>query len=315
MTLEEIIKLKLDRMEDVPDAYVKAVGQTQKEIFSNILDSLELLVRDANGNIKKTQKNLAIIENIIEDLQKVFSRSDYAKITREFVSEFDVQVEVTDDFFKKAFDNFEDSSFSKKALEISKKNAYNLMAGTPTITKNLYEPVRELLTNAVVTGDSYTKTVKAIRQNIQGGTINDKVLEGKLAKYAKQMAYDTFAVVDRNYTQQIAEDLEVEWYNYVGGRIEDTRPFCVARNGKYFHKTEIINMGNLIGLYNEPIESWQGRIPSTDAKTIFTYAGGYNCRHFILPTSEFAVPKADIIRNIEKGYYKPDEKTLELLEI
>ncbi len=293
MTLEEVIKLKVNRLEDVPRAYVKEMGSTQRFIYQNILDSLEKLTRDSNGLIKKTQKNLIIIEEIIEDLEIVFSRSDYLRITKEFIKEFDIQVGITNDFFTKSFDNFDDSSFSKKALDIAKKNAYSLMAGTPTITKNLYEPVRELLTNAVTTGDAYTKTVKAIRQSIQGGTINNKALEGKLSKYAKQMAYDTFAVADRNYTQQVAEDIGVEWYRYTGGLVEDSRPFCISRDGKYFHKKEVEAWGNL--------KAWDGKIPSTDSVTIFSYCGGYNCDHSLLPTSEAVVPKEVIERNIANG--------------
>lgn len=293
MTLEQIINKKINRLDEVPKEYVNEMGKTQRFLYQNILDSLEKLVRDSDGLIKKTQRNLAIIEEIIEDLQVVFSKSDYLKITREFIKEFDVQVEITDEFFMKSFDNFEDSSFSKKALEIAKRNAYNLMAGTPTITKNLYEPVRELLTNAVVTGDSYTKTVRAIRQSIQGGTLNNKVVEGKLVKYAKQMAYDTFAVADRNYTHQISEDLGIEWYRYSGGLVEDSRQFCISRNGKYFHKKEVEAWGKL--------KAWDGKIPSTDSVTIFSYAGGYRCNHSVLPTSEAVVPQEVIERNIKNG--------------
>jgi len=120
MTLDEIIKLKLNRLEDVPKAYLTDIEKAQKEIYNNILDSFDLLVLDADGNFKKTQKNLAIIESIIEDLQKVFTKSDYINFTKEFISEFDEQVRVTDEFFLKSFDNYEDSSFSKKALEIAK---------------------------------------------------------------------------------------------------------------------------------------------------------------------------------------------------
>lgn len=181
------------------------------------------------------------------------------------------------------------------------------MAGTPVVTTNLYNPVRTILTDSVIAGDSYVKVVKAIKQVVQGGTIQNKTLEGKLYRYAKQMAYDTFVVADRGYTNNIAIDLEVEFYRYQGGLVEDSREFCVSRNGKYYHRKEVEAWGKL--------KQWDGKIPATDEKSIFVYAGGFLCKHSILPISEFSVPKDVINRNIENGNYNPDEETLKDLNL
>lgn len=307
MTLEEIIKEKLSRLDEIPTIYSDGIKKTQKDIYSNLLDSLEMLSRDEAGNIKKTQRNLIIISDIIEDLKKIFTKSDYLTLTKTFISEFDRQVEITDDYFTKVFKDFEDSSFSKAALKEMKLQAYELMAGTPVITTNLYQPVESILVNAVSVGDSYTSTVKAIRQMVQGGTLQGKTLEGKLYRYSKQMAYDVFAVADRNYTNNLAIDLEVQFYQYTGGLVEDSRQFCITRNGKYYHRKEVESWGDL--------KAWDGKIQGTDKKTIFIYAGGYRCNHAILPVSEISVPKADIERAIEKGYYTPDEETKKLLGV
>ena len=80
MTLEEIIKLKLSRLDDIPTAYTNGIKDTQKEIMLEMLDSLEQLKRDEKGNIKRTQANLSIIEDINNDLQKIFKASEYLSL-------------------------------------------------------------------------------------------------------------------------------------------------------------------------------------------------------------------------------------------
>lgn len=305
MTLEEIIKLKLSRLDDIPTAYTDGIKSTQKEIMLEMLDSLEKLKRDENGNIKRTQSNLSIIEDINDDLKKIFKASEYLSLTSVFLKEFDEQAKITDDFFKKAFGEFEVSAFNLKALETSRKQAFELMAGQSYLTSNLYNPVKNILTDAVIAGDSYSKTVKAISQAIQGGTINGNKLEGRLYRYAKQMAFDTFAVADRGYTNNIAQDLDVEWYAYRGGLVEDSRQFCITRNGKFYHKKEVEAWGDL--------KQWDGKIPATDSKTIFVYAGGYRCNHSILPNSISATPVDVIKRNIENGNFTPTEAEIKIL--
>lgn len=307
MTLEETIKLKIARLDNIPNAYTDGIKQTQKDIMEKLLDSLEQLKRDENGNIKKTQANLIVIEDITKDLEKIFSRSDYIKITKEFINEFSIQSQITDSFFVKAFGDFDHNKFNEIALNKSKAQAYELMAGLPYVTTYLYNPVKSLLTDAIISGDSYVKTVKAIKQVVQGGTIKDKTLEGKLYRYAKQMAYDTFAVADRGYTNNISLDLGIEWYAYRGGLVEDSRQFCISRDGKYFHRKEVESWGKL--------GQWDGKIPSTDEKTIFVYAGGYRCFHSILPTSIAIVPVEVLLRNIDNGNYSPNEAERKVLGI
>lgn len=305
MTLEETIKLKLERLDTIPNQYGKDVLETMRSIYSELLESLEQLTRDENGNIKKTQRNLATIEDIMQDLEAIFKRSDYIQLSKDFISEFDEQADITDEFFLKQFAWTDEESFNRKALDKSKSNAYDLLASNPTVTTNLYQPVREILTNAVIAGDQYTKVVAGIRQQVQGGTIKGIELQSKLYRYAKQMAFDVFAIADRGYTQNISEDIGVEFYVYRGGLVEDSREFCKTRNGKYYHRKEVEAWGNL--------KRWDGKIPDTDSKTIWVYAGGYRCNHAILPTSEAVVPKDVLERNIASGNYNPDEETRKAL--
>ena len=59
--------------------------------------------------------------------------------------------------------------------------------------------------------------------------------------------------------------------------------------------------------------NWQGKMYGTNESTIFVTAGGYNCQHSIMPVSVFAVPKADIERNIKNGNFEPSAVEQRLL--
>ena len=56
-------------------------------------------------------------------------------------------------------------------------------------------------------------------------------------------------------------------YQYVGGLIATTRPFCNTHNGNTYTETEINSIWT---------GSWQGKAPGDP----FAVRGGYNCRHF-----------------------------------
>ena len=56
-------------------------------------------------------------------------------------------------------------------------------------------------------------------------------------------------------------------YQYVGGIIPTTRPFCATHSGNTYTENEI---------YSIWTGSWQGKAPGDP----FAVRGGYNCRHF-----------------------------------
>jgi hypothetical protein len=77
-------------------------------------------------------------------------------------------------------------------------------------------------------------------------------------------------IFSREYNAVVSEDLNLQFFAYVGTRIDTSRPFCDARAGRYFKKSEIEGWAS---------QNWDGKIPQTTKTTIFSYLGGYNCRH------------------------------------
>lgn len=67
---------------------------------------------------------------------------------------------------------------------------------------------------------------------------------------------------------------EVKRFQYVGGVIESTRPFCEDLNG------EILDEDTIRDIWSN--QQWAGKAPGDP----FVVRGGYNCRHWWVPVNE-----------------------------
>lgn len=120
----------------------------------------------------------------------------------------------------------------------------------------------------------YSKSNKAVfRQALQ------KVLgvNGQPVRYLTTYASDTLYQFSRAYADEVTKELDAQYFYYMGTSIKTTRDFCGSRVGKVFTKTQVKDWAKL---------TWKGKIDGTTGQSIFMYAGGYNCRHRILPISK-----------------------------
>lgn len=300
-TLAELIAEKNRRLEEIPVKFQGSVERLQKQIFNRIIELVGQL-QTRNGDILMSQKNLVIAQEINDELKKVLNQREYVKAVRDFAKEFGVQKRVNDDYFEKAFGDFRPSSLANQLVKNAQRNAIELLAGSAA-EENFLAPVRTQLEQAVASGASFQETVKGLRELVEG---TDEA-EGRLLRYAKQVSWDAMATADRAYTNAIAEELELEWFLYSGGTVRDTRCFCEERNGRYFHFKEIEAWGRMENLGDCRVDAggWAGMMKGTNEKTIFITAGGYNCRHSIMPVSIAIVPEDVVSRNEGNGNYTP----------
>lgn len=304
MTPEEIISEKLSRLNSIPDKLITSVEVAQRDLYTRLLELFSSLEKKGDV-IVKSKKNLALIDEIMSGLKTELESKDgvYYKAVKSFTDEIKTQQLLTDDYFSAILTDG-GGSFSKEVAITTRKQAANLLLGS-SIEGSFFNPVREQITNSIISGASYKETVTSLREVIIG---NDK-LEGSLQKHVKQIAHDSFAIADRSYTATVSDELGIEWFNYRGSEIKTSRPFCKERHGRYFHKNEIEAWGNgdkTTGMRTPDVTGhWTGEMLGTNNKTIFSFAGGYNCRHSISPVTIARVPQADIERAISQGFYKP----------
>lgn len=303
MTLLELIAQKNQRLEDIPDAFQSSVEKLQRKLFNRITELIgELQTKD--GQIVMSEANLLRVQNINDELKRVLNGKEYIDAVRKFTAEFDTQKAINDKYFKKAFgSDFSDVGIANQLVRNSQRNAFELLAGAPA-EQNFIAPIRTQLENAVASGASFKDTITQIRETVEGTPEAD----GRLLRYSKQVSWDAFALSDRAYTNAIAEDLDVEWFRYSGGLVKSSRCFCDERDRQYYHFKEIEAWGRMedLGECNTG-EGWAGMMVGTNESTIFIVAGGYNCRHSIMPVSITLVPRDVILRNMDNGNFEPSD--------
>jgi len=297
-TFEELLKDKNKRLEEIPMALQTAVQKQQKKVLEDVLGKLSQLdVKD--GQIKINSKNIKAIADISEELKSALLNDEYLKAVKAFSKEFDVQATINNKLIKAGFGETENPIAAEAYINIAKRGAVDALVGSP-IDSNFIKPIQGLLEQAVISGATINETITSVRTFVEGSAESD----GKILKYVKQITNDSFAIADRSYTSIVSDYLSNDWFYYAGSEVENTRCFCEERVGKYFHYKEIESWGNgeNLGDCNTGGGKWAGQIPGTNAATIYSYLGGYNCLHSLVPVSKAIVPEADIERARSLGY-------------
>ena len=305
MDLKELITRKSKLLNAVPNKFLNSVERSQKALFTEMISLLNKL-KIENGHLVISQENYSIAAKISDDLKTVILDSPYKESVKDFSLEFNELKTINDKYFNIAYPEYAAPEVGAVIIDNAKRQTLNALLNT-SIDNSFISPLATVLDDAITSGASFTETLKSIRLTIEGG-VNAKgdEVDGKLLKYAKQIAHDNFAIADRSYTNSVADDLESEWFLYDGSEVLGSRCFCLERKGRYFHYKEIQawGRGEKVG---ECGKDWQGKNENTNESTIFLLAGGYHCLDSIMPVSISIVPIADIRRAMDLGYFEPSE--------
>lgn len=148
----------------------------------------------------------------------------------------------------------------------------------PTVPKFTEESFAD--ETAEMLGDLFKKESKAVFEVfVKGGNKQDLIdrfvgLKGTASNYTATYVDTGLSIVGRKRMGEVAEDLGLTNFKYIGGVIKTTRDFCDERNGNIYTKEEVESWAD---------EEWDGKIDDTDSENIFDYCGGWNCRHQLVP--------------------------------
>lgn len=291
---------KLARLTAVPEKFISELYRIQDKLFRAAIGFIKQLeLKD--GRIALNKKNLAILAEFEKWYRRAVSDSGFYDVLAEFINEFDTQAVITVEYMRKEFGNVVISELTKQVIETRKLMTAEAFIST-IVDAEFRMAIKEQVVNATLGKNTFSDVMDTLQTTITG----DDRIDGKLVQYSKQVAYDSFAIADRTYTHAISDAIGAEWFKYSGGVRDGTRPFCRGRFNKFFHKREVMAWAEL---------DWQGKIEATNSISIFDYAGGYQCKHSILPVSVFSVPKEVINRNLNNGNYKPDNAERKILKI
>jgi len=299
-SFDELVKQKIKLLENVPEEIATAAERAQREAWRKIAPLLAEMDVDANGNIAQTEDNIRRIGGITEELNKVLAGGEYKAAVQSFLASIDEGVQLTDDIAKKIDNSFKPDNVQKQLLNISKQNAINAFFGSG-LRERVTQPFLEQLTANVAARAPLREATKALQGVIEGTDSTD----GRLLANVRTTANTAQAIADRSYAAAVNDELGIEYFQYLGGEIPTTRSFCEHREGQIFHRIEIEAWGdgkNSGGINDIRNGTWDGRIDGTDSRSIFTFVGGWNCRHYLVPVIKQKVPATVQARAKAEGF-------------
>jgi hypothetical protein len=265
------------------NSFGKQVNTTQKALFDNMQNLLNKLDLNADGTIIQNQANRKILARADEAYSAAFNQSGYYSALDQSPNTIASLTGANSEYFSAIVEGFTPNAQYIKNLQTQTIQQLEGLLANEGLEVQMQKPILDILSQNINSGASLSDVTAQLREFILG---SDK-LEPTLARYSKQIASDTFFNFNRAMQEAISQNAGLEYYIYSGGVIADSRDFCIARHGKYFHKKEVEKWAKL---------TWQGKRKGTTESTIFVYAGGYACRHQLIAVSEAIVPKSVIER-------------------
>lgn len=294
----------------------KAVSTSEQKMFDEVLLLIKNLETTPQGNIKTSIANLKRVQQIRTKLYRLANNKDYLQAVRELVGTFDTLYRQQLQFY--AVKNQSTVAEQKHNLikTIARENTIAALTGDG-LAANVTTQLDKMLLRAVTSGARFADLQKELSDYLltnEGGN-------GALSRYAKTYAVTALSQYAGQNNKLFTDDLDTEWYEYVGSEIETTRPFCEAcLQKRYIHRSEFHDLlrGHIhivsgddidVKLYDKTNLPY-GMIEGTNEENLQINVGGWNCRHQLIPIAAEAVPEN--IRQEIEGVQRAEKKAEEL---
>lgn len=252
---------------------MSSVSKTFYEQVVNAATQLRLRIGKSSPKAAEMADNLRKLGKLNAQLNKLLMESGYNKEVSTYVGTFKQSQAAINTYYSTIISSYSPSAELFEAIRKSNIETTVESLLNSGVNANFIEPVKRILKDVVVGNGDYNTLKKNLGELILG---NDTV-EPRLKVYVGQVSNDSIHQFQRNYMKAISDDLGLKHYLYAGTEITTTRDFCDERHGKYYTDEQVKSWASL---------QWAGKIKGTNEATIFTYCGGYRCRHRLLPVSE-----------------------------
>lgn len=275
----------IDQLEDATERFLsefeKSFPGAQEQIFEDVKDIISQLKRRNDGSLVSSVENLKLIDKFRNSINTSVKNSEYGTAAYDFVNSFKKNTSFINDYFSSIVVEFKDNDrLLKQVLDVNIQTTVDGMLGSG-MNANFTQPIIKSLKDHIKSGSDRIEVVKSIEEMI----IGSKKIEGRLKRYASQVAGDSITQFNNNYIDVISSDLGLNHYFYKGTKIKDTREFCRKMAGKYFTEAEMKRIVEEESNKNNGA-GWSGMIPGTNWTNFGTNRGGYRCRHYRIPVSK-----------------------------
>lgn len=276
--LRRLIDERVADLDEAPPRLVSAAAQAERRLYTRLLEQLGRLERQGEL-LAPTDANLRRVAAITEELRSVLTGREYRTAVAAFAGTFTRNQRAQDALLRRAFPDYAPPALGPALLQRAQRRSVERLLGVAA-QEALLAPIRDIIDRAVVAGTDWRQLVRELRRT----TLGEAKQGGLLQRHVTRIATDALATTDRAYALAAGRELGAEWYLYAGTELPTTRDFCRERLNRFYRQDQVQAWAG---------ETWDGKIPETTAATIFTYLGGYNCRHVLVPVSASVVP-ADV---------------------
>lgn len=262
------------------DKFDRSLPKIERQIYREIQLTLKKLDLDSQGNIRKTTSNLRKIQVIRNKVERIMQGDAYKSQVFAFSNSIRQVSKLTEVYMNtvqpykqsKYLDELQKTSISETrvALGIASKTTKN-----PEFTQRVVSRTMDIIELNVKSGSSFTDVNEQVRDFI----VQDANGKGALQRYSNVVTTDALNQYQGTYILKAAEEAGLEWYEYVGSLIKDSRPWCVQMVEKRFaHRSELDGLTHEFPQTEVPLNRKtglpEGMIAGTDGSNILQRRGG-----------------------------------------
>lgn len=299
----------IDTLDNAADSFDSIASKEQKKIYDEVILLAKYLDTDASGKVKQSIANLKRLTKIKSRLAALSKDKEWVAGISQFAKYFGILQQQQNAYFSDHFPELTLSETAKKKHDLQKQiavqNTMDALMGSG-LKANVTDKLNDILLRAVTSGAKFADLQEELRAHLLGKDGG----QGAFARYATTYATTALSQFTGQNNKLLTDDLDTEWFMYVGSNKETTRHFCEAcTRKKYIHRSEIHTL--LTGHIhipggedvNVPIYAKTGlpygMIEGTNEDNFQINVGGWNCRHQLVPVADAVVPK-NIREEIEK---------------
>jgi hypothetical protein len=274
-------------MTDEQNRIIREIEKLQLAVEKRFIDQYPVLFADLYRDVLEVTSNIRFSGSAdtraaqLLELMRVKKRiaaiisdnPNYVKAVKEVTDSFVEVRNLTDDYFRTVIDGYKPKQDLYTAILKANVEATKDALLGAGISDEFAKPITDTIRATLLKKSNKEPLNVALQRMIEGYGKEKPLLEAAL----KRNVSDSVMIFERNYIETISADLNISYFIYSGTAIETSRPFCKARVGKIFKKSEVESWARL---------DWAGKIAGTTKETIFSFAGGWQCRHSLYPATK-----------------------------
>ena len=277
MLNEDLIRL-INRQEDfitkAENGLLEGMTRIERKLFRRVKEQLNQMNKEG-GKFTFDDSNVDLVNQLDQIMIDELQNSSYPGDVRDYLQNFDTVTDFQADLHSSLNQISPDElrnlvdPFKRQIVDDTLQG----LTGSGVATE-FVEPVRQELFKNIVAGANSTDIEKALRVMIEG----DASRLGGLQKYVGQVTRDSLNQYEGQVNAKIADQYNLDAFEYVGSLVEDSRSQC-----RHWVEKRVLTLEELPQLITNAYTTGQGMIPGTTAQNFAVFRGGYNCRHSAIP--------------------------------